>query len=206
MPTLATEPPSGGVETFLDSSLPLIRLRPKNVVIASFLAFQIAGLGTTAAVPIEHVTYRTSEWTRAGLTASDSERAQSKPAEAQEVHVEPASARRDSAESIRLLRDISGLTWEQLSRIFAVSRRSVHLWASGKSLNAPHAELLGRVLGLVMQLPGDTPEQRRAALLSPTETGVSLFDQLRMDRANALALDKPAFSFVAEEAREVGRG
>ena len=72
-------------------------------------------------------------------------------------------------------------------------------------MNAHNEELLGRVLGLVSHLPGDTADRRRAALLAPTESGPSLFDQLRMDRANALAVEGTAFGFVAEEARQVNR-
>ena len=43
--------------------------------------------------------------------------------------------------SIMELRRLSGLTTDQLARIFNVDRRSLHFWASGKRLNAKIALL-----------------------------------------------------------------
>lgn len=49
------------------------------------------------------------------------------------------------------LRHLSGLTWEQLSSIFAISRRSLHLWASGKSM-IECEDHLQRVLDVVRKI------------------------------------------------------
>ena len=40
------------------------------------------------------------------------------------------------------LRRLSGLTWEQLAKLFNVSRRSLHFWASGQPLSRFNEEVL----------------------------------------------------------------
>ena len=89
-----------------------------------------------------------------------------------------------SAAQVRHLRDASGLTSEQIARLFGVSRRAVHLWASGGRMNAAHHERLARLLAITSKLPGHTPEQRRTALLAPGQDGLSLFDRLRSEYAS----------------------
>jgi len=92
----------------------------------------------------------------------------------------PATA----ATQVRRLWQTSGLTGEQVARLFGVSRRAVHLWGSGGRMNAAHHERLSRLVAIVDTLPGDTPAQRRAALLLPHDGGASLFDRLRADYAS----------------------
>ena len=88
------------------------------------------------------------------------------------------------ADLVRRLRGQSGLTWEQLAKLFGVSRRAVHLWAAGGRMNAANHEQLARLVSVVDGLPGRTPDQRRAALLTPRETGTSLYDRLRAAHAS----------------------
>ncbi len=83
------------------------------------------------------------------------------------------------AEEIQWLHESSGLTWEQLGRVFGVSRRAVHLWANGGRMNGTNAELLGQLVGLVRALPAGNADERRAALLAPTQQGPSLVDEFR---------------------------
>ena len=90
-----------------------------------------------------------------------------------------------SAQLVRRLREQSGLTWDQLGRLFGVSRRAVHLWASGGRLNATNFELLGHLLTVIEQLPGTSPEEKRASLLQPTGVGGSLYDQIRARHASS---------------------
>jgi len=63
------------------------------------------------------------------------------------------------------LRRRSGLTWAQVGRLFGVSRRSVHFWASGKSMSSDNEEHLHHVLALVRK-PGASADAIRGALLS----------------------------------------
>jgi hypothetical protein len=78
----------------------------------------------------------------------------------------------------------SGLTWDQLGRIFGVSRRAVHLWATGGRMNASHAETLAELLAIVRTLPASNRADRRAALLAQDATGRSVLDRLRNRHAS----------------------
>ncbi len=81
---------------------------------------------------------------------------------------------RSTASALVELRRISGLTWDQLGRIFGVSRRSVHFWASGKPLNATNEERLHRVLDVVRGADRGSASANRAALLAPVGGRVPL--------------------------------
>src|SRR3569833_14459 len=59
-----------------------------------------------------------------------------------------------SAELVRALRVLSGLSWVLISRVFGVSRRAVHLWVSGWRMNAAIQELLSELICLISKLPG----------------------------------------------------
>lgn len=90
-------------------------------------------------------------------------------------------------EAVSELRRISGLTWEQLGQLFAVSRRSVHFWASGKPLNAENETRLLQVLDIVRTADRGDARSTRSALLD-VHDGSSAFDLLveeRFDEARA---------------------
>jgi transcriptional regulator with XRE-family HTH domain len=84
---------------------------------------------------------------------------------------------RTSSELIADLRLLSGLTTDQVGRLLGVSRRSVHNWLNGGVMARQHAERVSEILALVKALDGETPEQRRAALLD-SSGGQSLFHKL----------------------------
>jgi DNA-binding transcriptional regulator YiaG len=86
---------------------------------------------------------------------------------------------RSEKDSIRWLHQQSGLTWDQLARLFGVSRRAVHLWATGSRMNATNSELLAELVNIVDSLPASDSSGRRAALLAVDVTGRSLLDNLR---------------------------
>jgi DNA-binding transcriptional regulator YiaG len=87
--------------------------------------------------------------------------------------------------TVTWLHEQSGLTWDQLGRLFGVSRRTVHLWASGAGMNAANAETLANLTRLVDATPGRTAAQRRAALLLPDRDGRSAVDRLRLVRSGS---------------------
>lgn len=77
------------------------------------------------------------------------------------------------------LRKLSGLTWEQLAKIFNVSRRSLHFWASGQPISRFNEESLHRLLGTLRYIDrGSADTNRRALLLSPCKNGQLPFDLL----------------------------
>lgn len=76
------------------------------------------------------------------------------------------------------LRRLSGLTWEQLARVFNVSRRSLHFWASGKPMAPSNEEHLQRVLAVVRKIDRGSASTNRTALFGVLEDGSIPFDHL----------------------------
>lgn len=83
----------------------------------------------------------------------------------------------ETAHQIIELRETSGLTIDQLGRLFGVSRRSVHNWLNGKPMAPRHEEQLGYILSTVRSLPGASRQERRSQLLASRDGG-SLFQAL----------------------------
>ncbi|MBD2359761.1 XRE family transcriptional regulator [Anabaena minutissima FACHB-250] len=87
-----------------------------------------------------------------------------------------------SAETTRIalnqLRKLSGLTWDQLARLFDVSRRSLHSWASGKPLSRFNEEQLNRLLATVQYINCGSVSLNRSLLLTPSIDGRLPFDLL----------------------------
>lgn len=84
------------------------------------------------------------------------------------------------ADRVVALHSKSGLTWDQLAKLFNVSRRAVHNWASGARLNSANAELLMRVSEVIMSgSVANDPEATRHWLLTSRDGGRSLYDELR---------------------------
>jgi transcriptional regulator with XRE-family HTH domain len=101
------------------------------------------------------------------------------------------------ADAVLEIRRKSGLTWEQLASLFGVDRRSVHLWASGRPMNAAHAERLNRILAVLRRADRGTPSSTKAWLHSPTPHGILPLDLLREGRFDEIPM--PAAS--ADSAR-----
>jgi DNA-binding transcriptional regulator YiaG len=87
----------------------------------------------------------------------------------------------DSGAAILELRRLTGLTWEQLARLFQVARRSVHFWASGKPLNSTNEEQLYRMLSTVRKIDRGSASENRTLLLREHK-GQIPFDLLAIGR------------------------
>lgn len=88
-----------------------------------------------------------------------------------------------TAQAIMEIRRLSGLTWEELGDLFNVSRRSIHHWASGKSVTAKHERMIHRMIAAVRHLDRGDQIDTRALLLSVDQAaGVSTLDLLREGR------------------------
>lgn len=101
----------------------------------------------------------------------------------------------ETRDSVRELRQRSGLTWDELARLFGVSRRTAHAWANGSRLNQAHAERLTRIVRAMDAFVADSPETTRSRLLAPDEGGVSAFQRLIQE----LRTGEPAEGFRPEE-------
>lgn len=89
----------------------------------------------------------------------------------------------------------SGLTWDQLRRLFGVSERSMHLWAGGARMNARNVERLAYLEQVVHALGASNAEQRREALVSsPTGRGRSILQRLTMTAGQSDRVDVEALS------------
>ena len=97
-------------------------------------------------------------------------------------------ADRGFAAPVLEVRRRSGLTWEQLASLFGVDRRSVHLWASGRPMNALNAERLNRILAVLRGVDRGTPSATRAWLHSPTSRGTIPLDLLREGRFDEIVV------------------
>lgn len=90
------------------------------------------------------------------------------------------------------LRAISGLTANQIGRLFGVSRRSVQNWVAGMSMAEQHQRRLDGLIDQIRRL-GATPEERRQALLK-SSGGRSKFAQLAAEVQRDAVIQATALS------------
>jgi DNA-binding transcriptional regulator YiaG len=83
-----------------------------------------------------------------------------------------------SGSAIMELRRLSGLTWDQLARLFGVTPRSLHFWASGKPPTPANEERLNRLLVTMRKLDRGSARENRSLLLSVRKDGLIPFDLL----------------------------
>lgn len=91
----------------------------------------------------------------------------------------------------------SGLTWDQLGKVFGVSRRAVHLWASGGRLNEANAAMLREFAVEVRESGGGNPDEVRSMLLARGDDGLSIVDRFR--RRHVVAPAASVHSSLAPE-------
>ena len=88
-----------------------------------------------------------------------------------------------TGEAVLEIRRRSGLTWEQLGKLFDVSRRSVHHWASGKAVTPEHERMIRRMLASIRRLDQGSQAATRARLLAVDERfGFTVLDLLKEGR------------------------
>lgn len=84
--------------------------------------------------------------------------------------------------AISELRRLSGFTWDQLARLFNVSRRSLHFWASGKVMTPSNEEHLQRLLVAIRKMDRGSATANRTALLTGGASGAIPFDLLAAEQ------------------------
>lgn len=159
--------------------------RASGVVLCSALLF--GGTGTMGPPNFDFLTARcmvpVTSPASSQTTSGSAVRAESMPSV-------PSRLRREGDE-IRWLHAASGLTWEQLGRVLGVSRRAVHLWATGARTNAANAEAVFALADLVRSSPGSSADDRRAWLLRPEDGGMSRLDRFRRARGHGVQINRP---------------
>ncbi|MCU0692925.1 MAG: hypothetical protein MUF54_16115 [Polyangiaceae bacterium] len=121
----------------------------------------LAGLGTSTA----HALPQDSVW-------------RSQPSVEQTTAGAVVLSARPAGATIGELRRLSGLTWDQLARVFNVSRRALHFWASGKPMAPSNEEHLQRALAVMRRIDRGSASANRTALLGVREDGSIPFDLL----------------------------
>jgi transcriptional regulator with XRE-family HTH domain len=118
------------------------------------------------------------------------------PATSAGVGLPEAEASTASGE-IAELRRRSGLTWDQLSRLFGVSRRALHFWASGKPMTRANEEHLQRLLAVLRRFDRGVPSATRCALMQVGVGGAAPFDLLVARRYEQAMMAATAREVVA---------
>ncbi len=111
------------------------------------------------------------------------------------------------------IRRLSGFTWDQLAKVFKVTRRSLHFWASGKAMTVENQERLQHLVATIRHIDRGSAFANRAALMAVQPDGTIPFDLL-MDGEYArvtsllgkgvghLKIKTPALSAAARAARK----
>lgn len=115
--------------------------------------------------------------------------------------------------AIHELRKLSGLTWDQIAKLFNVSRRSLHFWASGKPLRPHSEECLGRLLSTIRFIDRGSASLNRRLLFQATEEGNTPFDlmvggnheQVKQILGPGHAPHRPKLKPLSQEAQEARR-
>lgn len=141
-----SKPSDANIRSFDASSLPKSRLWVAGLICAATMATStFVGVPPASALSL---TEQTTSPITSDFGAEDS---------VESVDAPKADLPLDSGDLVKMIHDESGLTWEQLSKAFNVSRRSVHLWASGGRINARHSELIMRFAQVVRSAPVREP-------------------------------------------------
>lgn len=135
--------------------------------------------GTTVTPPVWRAPIFGAGGTSAGMTFD----VDSLTARDEEVAVEAEPT--TQADRVRWLHERSGLTWDQLGKVFGVSRRAVHLWANGGRMNSANATTLAELATAVRALPVGGPDEVRAALLASGPNELSIVDRFRLRAADS---------------------
>ncbi|SNS52360.1 hypothetical protein SAMN06309944_0638 [Micrococcales bacterium KH10] len=89
------------------------------------------------------------------------------------------------------LRADTAFTWEQLAKLFGVSRRTLHLWAAGGNLTAQNEERLNALVREVRAIKAAGASDERMQLLA-------LLDRQRSERASQdTDINRPASVYAA---------
>jgi transcriptional regulator with XRE-family HTH domain len=107
------------------------------------------------------------DWLRAALDLTSSG-----------VNLPSTSSTEVTQKAIHEIRKVTGLTWEKLAKLFNVSRRTLHFWASGKRLNSFNEEQLNLLLDTIRYIDRGSASLNRNLFLMPFRDGTVPFNLL----------------------------
>lgn len=164
--------------TVPDSRASAVSMTPQHVILAGgFSALLLVGSSSGLLGDF---------YVRSAMSSSNVAPAEALPHFVAGPVVEAADAAPTSPSTAQLLTETheeSGLTWDQIARYFGVSRRAVHLWASGGRMSASNEELLAHLVQAVQAVKHLEPAARRQALLR-IDAGLNIIDTERSRRSS----------------------
>ena len=86
-----------------------------------------------------------------------------------------------SGNAILEVRRLSGLTWDELAKVFGVTRRTLHHWANGKPLMSQNEQHLHRVLGVIRHIDRGQASHNRRLLFAVGPDGQMNLDLLKTE-------------------------
>lgn len=101
---------------------------------------------------------------------------------------------------VREIKEISGLTWDELGRMFGVSTRAVHHWAQGGRPNSFNDRRIRRIHSIVRATDKGEASATRNALMGLSGGQSSLYVQL----VDEVTSGKPVDGFTPLELISVG--
>lgn len=110
--------------------------------------------------------------------------------------------RQETNAVLREIRSITGYTWQQLSHLLGVDRRSLHLWVSGGGIRPEHERQLVELRELVRDVNAGSPSATRAELTSSLYRGRTIGESLatpRLALVETAAVRAPSRAFRARE-------
>jgi DNA-binding transcriptional regulator YiaG len=115
--------------------------------------------------------------------------------------------------AVHEIRRLTGLTWEQLAKLFNVSRRTLHFWANGKRLNSFNEEQLNLLLDTIRYIDRGNASLNRNLLLMPLRDGTVPFDliiagkyqEVKNILGSGNAPQKPKLNPLSEDALKLRR-
>jgi hypothetical protein len=96
-----------------------------------------------------------------------------------------------TASRVRELHRRSGLTWEQLARLFRADRRTIHLWASGRPMRAAQIDRLSKLAEAVLRFDRGSSTATRDFLLTAKIDGKSVIELIEEEKFGDLAAAMP---------------
>ena len=124
-------------------------------------------------------------WDRVAAPPTSSEYDSPQPAESTTsgtVEVIDQHSPQTTAEAVLEIRRRSGLTWEKMSELFDVSRRSIHNWANGQNTSQQHERHIRSTLAVIRHLDQGNQAATRARLLTIDASRRSPIDLLSAGR------------------------
>lgn len=108
--------------------------------------------------------------------------------------------------AIHELKKLSGLTWEQLAKLFNVTRRTLHFWASGQPLNRFNEQNLHRALKTIRYINRGSASINRRILTDQATFDLLVsgkYDEVKQILGTGHATEKQHSSGLSPEAKSL---